>query len=181
VYGIVKQSDGYILVYSELSKGTTFKIYFPIVRGQSEELVLPHEEADPPLGSETILVVEDDTTLRRLAAKLLQDGGYHVLEAKDADDALGIMADRESEIDLLLTDVVLPGSNGAELAKQAKASRPQLRSLFMSGYTGDLVGRQGVPMEQSHFLEKPFRKRSLLTKVYSVLHAGPESSSPPER
>jgi PAS domain S-box-containing protein len=181
VYGIVKQSDGYILVYSELSKGTTFKIYFPIVRGQSEELVLPHEEADPPLGSETILVVEDDTTLRRLAAKLLQDGGYHVLEAKDADDALGIMADRESEIDLLLTDVVLPGSNGAELAKQAKASRPQLRSLFMSGYTGDLVGRQGVPMEQSHFLEKPFTKRSLLTKVYSVLHAGPESSSPPER
>jgi two-component system cell cycle sensor histidine kinase/response regulator CckA len=171
VYGIVKQNEGYILVYSETGKGTTFKIYFPRVIEKAEALVLPHEVAEPSQGSETILVVEDDATLREITVKLLQDGGYRVVEAKDAEDALTILAASQPEIDLLLTDVIMPDKSGAELARQAKGFHPNLRSMFMSGYTGDLVGRQGVLMEEASFLEKPFTRRSLLAKVYAVLHA----------
>jgi two-component system, cell cycle sensor histidine kinase and response regulator CckA len=173
VYGIVKQSEGYISVYSETGKGTTFKIYFPRVIEKAEALVLSHEVAEPPRGSATILVVEDDKTLREITVKLLQDGGYRVVEAKDAEDALTILAASQPEIDLLLTDVIMPAKSGAELARQAKESHPNLRSMFMSGYTGDLVGRQGVLMEEVSFLEKPFTRRSLLAKVYSVLHSQP--------
>jgi YesN/AraC family two-component response regulator len=93
-----------------------------------------------------------------------------VLEAKDPEDALRILAASEPEIDLLLTDVVMPGTSGTELARQGQQGHPNLRSLFMSGYAGDLVGRQGVLMQEDSFLEKPFTRRSLLTKVYSVLH-----------
>jgi CheY-like chemotaxis protein len=171
VYGIVKQSEGYILVYSEPGKGTTFKIYFPKLREKAEVLVLSHEIAEPPRGSETILVVEDDKTLREITVKLLQDGGYRVVEAKDAEEALTIMAASQPEVDLLLTDVIMPDKSGAELARQAKESHPNLRSMFMSGYTGDLVGRQGVLMEEASFLEKPFTRRSLLVKVYAALHS----------
>jgi two-component system cell cycle sensor histidine kinase/response regulator CckA len=176
VYGIVKQSEGYILVYSEPGKGTAFKIYFPRLYDKAEMLVLPAKEAEPPRGSETILVVEDDRILRELTVKLLQDGGYRVVEAEDAEDALGIMASSEPEIDLLLTDVVMLGTSGVELVRRAEEGHPKLRSLFMSGYTGDLVGRQGVLIEESYFLEKPFTRRSLLTKVYAALHR--ESAKP---
>ena len=171
VYGIVKQSEGYILVYSETGKGTTFKIYFPRVIEKAEALVLSRDVAEPPRGSETILVVEDDKTLREITVKLLQDGGYRVVEAKDAEEALAIMAASQPEVDLLLTDVIMPDKSGAELARQAKESHPHLRSMFMSGYTGDLVGRQGVLMEEASFLEKPFTRRSLLVKVYAALHS----------
>jgi two-component system cell cycle sensor histidine kinase/response regulator CckA len=170
VYGIVKQSEGYILVYSETGKGTTFKIYFPKLREKAEALVLSHDLAEPARGSETILVVEDDKTLREITVKLLQDGGYRVVEAKDAEDALRIIAASEPPIDLLLTDVIMPDKSGAELARQAKESHPNLRLLFMSGYTDDLVGRQGVLMEGVSFLEKPFTRRSLLVNVYAALH-----------
>jgi two-component system cell cycle sensor histidine kinase/response regulator CckA len=171
VYGIVKQNEGYILVYSEPGKGTTFKIYFPKLREKAEALVLSHEVAEPPRGSETILVVEDDKTLRKLTVKLLQDGGYRVVEAKDAEDALGIIAASQPEIDLLLTDVVMLGTSGVELVRRAKEGHPKLRSLFMSGYTGDLVGRQGVLIDEASFLEKPFTRRSLLVKVHAALHS----------
>jgi two-component system cell cycle sensor histidine kinase/response regulator CckA len=171
VYGIVKQSEGYILVYSEPGQGTTFKIYFPKLREKAEALVLSHEEAEPPRGSETILVVEDDKTLREITVKLLQDGGYRVVEAKDAEDALRIMAASQPEIDLLLTDVIMPDKSGPELARQARETHPKLRSMFMSGYTGDLVGRQGVVIDEASFLEKPFTRRSLLVKVYAALHS----------
>jgi CheY-like chemotaxis protein len=171
VYGIVKQSEGYILVYSETGKGTRFKIYFPKLREKAETLVLSHEEPEPPRGSETILVVEDDKTLREITVKLLQDGGYRVVEAKDAEDAVRIMAASQPEIDLLLTDVIMPDTSGPELARQAKEDHPKLRLMFMSGYSGDLVGRQGVLIEETSFLEKPFTRRSLLVKVYAALHS----------
>jgi PAS domain S-box-containing protein len=171
VYGIVKQSEGYIFVYSEPGKGTTFKIYFPRLYDKAETLVLSHKEAELPRGSETILVVEDDRTLSELTVKLLQDGGYRVVEAKDAEDALRIMAASQPEIDLLLTDVVMSGTSGVELVRQAEEGHPKLRSLFMSGYTGDLVGRQGVLIQEAYFLEKPFTRRSLLVKVYATLHS----------
>ena len=176
VYGIVKQSDGYISVYSEPGRGTTFKVYFPAASEHAEEIGTLHEE-EPPRGSETILVVEDDKTLRKLAVKLLLNGGYRVVEANDADEALRIVVASEPEIDLLLTDVVMLGMSGVELVKKAEMAHPKLRSLFMSGYAGDLVGQQGVQIQEESFLEKPFSKRSLLSKVYAVLHSA--SITPP--
>ena len=102
----MKQSDGYISVYSEPGKGTTFKIYFPMLREKAEELGSHREEAEPPRGSETILVVEDDKILRGLAVKLLQEGGYHVIEAEDAENALKILSSTGVEVDLLLTGMI---------------------------------------------------------------------------
>jgi CheY-like chemotaxis protein len=170
VYGIVKQSDGYISAYSEPGKGTTFKIYFPRLREKAQELGSHREEAEPPRGSETILVVEDDKVLRGLAVKLLQEGGYHVIEAEDAENALKILSSTGVEVDLLLTDIVMPGRTGVELLAEAKRIRQNLRAVFMSGYAGDLVTQHGVLVQEHSFLEKPFTKRALLTKVYSVLH-----------
>jgi PAS domain S-box-containing protein len=173
VYGIVKQSEGYVAAYSEPGKGTTFKIYFPMVGEKGKKLAVDLEDAEPPQGSETILVVEDEKNLREVTVTLLQQGGYRVLEAKDAKDALEVMANSEQGIDLLLTDVVMPEKSGAELVREARERHPKLRCLFMSGYTGDLVTRQGVVIEETSFLEKPFTKRALLMKVYSILHGQP--------
>ncbi len=175
VYGIVKQYDGHISVYSEPDQGTMFKVYFPAA-GEPVEAIGTLPEEEPPRGSETILVVEDDKTLRELAVKLLLDGGYRVVEASDAEHALKIVVASEPEIDLLLTDVVMLGMSGVELVKQAEAGHPKLRSLFMSGYAGGLVGRQGVQIQENSFLEKPFSRRSLLTKVHAVLHRASTTS-----
>ncbi len=172
VYGIVKQSDGYIMVYSEPTKGTTFKIYFPRVDERAESLASCRIEAEALRGSEKILVVEDDQILRELTVRLLRGAGYDVIEAGDAEGALKLMKDSESNVDLLLTDVVMPGKNGAELLSQVKSNHPNLRVLFMSGYTGDLVALRGL-LTQEHFLEKPFTRKSLLSKVYSALHSDP--------
>ena len=170
VYGIVKQSGSYIWVYSSPGKGTTFKIYFPRVAERAEEIAPPREEAEPLGGSETILVVEDDESLRELVVRMLQDAGYRVIEADDAETALDILQVSKLGIDLLLTDVIMPGKTGGELLEQAKVVSPTLRSLFMSGYAGDLVALRGGLMPEAAFLEKPFTRTSLLRKVYSILH-----------
>ena len=170
VYGIVKQSGGYIWVYSEPGKGATFKIYFPRVAERAEKLVPSHGDAELPGGSETILVVEDDEALRELAISMLQDAGYRVIEARNAESALEIVKASEPGIDLLLTDVIMPGKTGVELVEQAKMFWPNLRSLFISGYAGDLVARRTGLIPEAAFLEKPFTRSSLLRKVYSVLH-----------
>jgi CheY-like chemotaxis protein len=166
----VKKSEGYISVYSELGKGTTFKIYFPRLREKADDLGVHREEVEPPRGSETILVVEDDTILRSVAVKLLQEGGYRVVEAESAEHALSALLDAATKIDLLLTDIIMPGKTGVELFVQARELRPALPAVFMSGYAGDLVSQHRVVMEEAAFLEKPFSRRSLLTKVHSVLH-----------
>jgi PAS domain S-box-containing protein len=170
VYGIVKQAEGHVLVYSEPGKGTTFKLYFPRVREKAEEPV-SRKDQEPPRGTETILVVEDDKDLRHLTVKLLQDGGYRVVEAKDAEEALRLLEVTTPPIDLLLSDVVMPGKSGVELLEQARISHPSVRSLFMSGYAGDLVALRGA-MKAASFLEKPFTRNSLLMKVYSAMHPG---------
>lgn len=170
VYGIVKQSEGYIIVYSEVGKGTTLKIYFPQVSERATAVVAPMD-TEPPKGSETILVVEDDQTLRKLILKLLQEGEYRVLEADDAESALQTTETYEGEIHLLLTDVVMPGKSGVELLTQARLRYPNLRWLFMSGYAGDLVALRGAAIKETSFLEKPFTKNSLLKKVHAALHA----------
>jgi two-component system cell cycle sensor histidine kinase/response regulator CckA len=170
VYGIVKQCEGYILVYSEPSKGTTFKIYFPRVRERVEEVALKRQEATIPRGSETILVVEDENNLRKITAMLLQESGYRVVEAKDAGEAMKIVGASDPEIHLILTDVVMPGKGGVELVKEARVGHPHLPALFMSGYTSDVVALREALTHESSFLEKPFTKKALLTKVYASLH-----------
>ena len=170
VYGIVKQSDGYITVYSEPDRGATFKIYLPRAEAAPEvpELKVFRESLD---GSETVLVVEDEDTIRSLASNVLQSHGYRVLEALSARDAMRLSEKEGGAIDLLLTDVVMPQISGRELAERLLVLRPGIKVLFMSGYTDDAVIRHGVLQEGTAFLQKPFVPNDLARKVREVLDA----------
>jgi CheY-like chemotaxis protein len=177
VYGIVKQSGGYIWVYSEPGQGTTFKIYLPRL-DQANESVQPGEgKTHSPAGTETILLVEDEQAVRALAARVLQDRGYKVLESMSAQDALQKADQHQEPIDLLLTDVVLPGMSGGKLAEHLAFLRPGMKVLFMSGYTDDAIVRNGVTEANTAFLQKPFSSTSLACKVREVLDAGREEIS----
>jgi two-component system cell cycle sensor histidine kinase/response regulator CckA len=170
VYGIVKQNNGYIQVYSEPGQGATFKIYFPRVR---EAMKVTRPEATTlPGGAETILLVEDEEPLRKLALICLKGRGYTVLEAAEASTALQLARAHTGEIHLLLTDVVLPTVSGRELASQLAVQRPGVKILYMSGYTGDLIAQHGVLEPGTLLLEKPFTLHSLLTKVRAALGTG---------
>jgi two-component system cell cycle sensor histidine kinase/response regulator CckA len=171
VYGIVTQSKGSIYVDSQPGKGTTFKIYFPRVAAKAEDLRESHEVQELPQGSETILVVDDDDALRKVTASLLRNAGYRIIEANSAEKAMKIITESGSGIDLLLTDLVMFGQSGLELFEQAKVLCPNLRSLFMSGYSGDLVDLQSGLISEGAFLAKPFARAPLLKKVYAVLHS----------
>ena len=169
VYGIVKQNGGYIWVYSEVGKGATFRIYFPRAEGAEHR---PEEDAvppPPPSGTETVLLVEDEDPLRQLARTCLETGGYKVLSVPDAKAALELMDQNPEPIDLLLTDVIMPGMSGRELANIVCKLRPGIKVLFMSGYTNDLIAQYGVLEAGTLLLEKPFTLYSLLDKVDSAL------------
>jgi len=180
VYGIVKQSGGYIWVYSELRKGTTFKIYLPRVAGAGERVApvavveKPHK-TEP--GTETILVVEDEANLRYLARLFLEKQGYKVIEAADGAVAVQIAVAHEGTIHLLLTDVIMPGMNGRELAQRIAEIRPNVKVLYMSGYTENVIGTNGMLDAGVRLLQKPFNLRDLKDKVREVLDASP---IPPE-
>lgn len=170
VYGIVKQSSGHITVYSELGWGTTFKIYLP--RLEEEEDLLRKKEEPSTLsgGTESILLVEDEPSVRNLAARILRNRGYRVEAAKDGNEALNIVRNHpEKKVDLLLTDVVMPGMNGKELADQLKTLMPNLKVLFISGYTDNSIVHHGVLMEGIDLLQKPFTPDALTKKVREVL------------
>jgi nitrogen-specific signal transduction histidine kinase len=169
VYGIVKQSGGYIWVYSEEGKGTTFKVYLPRIHGPAAQLEQPSAAAGVGGGTETILLVEDEESLRELTRSLLASGGYSVLEAADATIALAIALNHKGKIDLLLTDVVMPGMNGCELEQKLKASRPDLKTAYMSGYADEMIARHGVLSPGVDLLPKPFTRNSLFSKMRSVL------------
>ena len=171
VYGIVKQSGGHVWVYSEPGRGTTFKVYLPRVDTPADPLPLPRPERSPAGGNETILVVEDDDAVRVLVATSLERAGYTVLAAADGRDALPIIERQPGPIHLLLTDVVLPAMSGQELAEHARASRPDMRVLFMSGYTPNAVVHHGVLDEGVNYLAKPFSRGELLGQVRAVLDA----------
>ncbi|MCL5884099.1 MAG: ATP-binding protein [Deltaproteobacteria bacterium] len=170
VYGIVKQSKGYIWVYSEPGKGTTFRIYLPRA-DEPAERTAPVRIAAARGGSETVLAVEDDAALRKLVREILDSAGYTVLEARDPAEALDIASGHPGPIHLLLADVVLPGMNGRELAGRLRSVRPGLRVLYMSGYTADVLGVHGVLEEGTFFLSKPFTRDMLLEKARRVLDA----------
>lgn len=167
VYGIVKQNNGYVMAYSEPGRGTTFKIYFPRTEEGLSALQKPPEKSLG--GSETILVVEDEPTLRDLTCILLQEAGYSVLEASGAEAALALARDPQRNIDLLLTDVVMPRLDGRELATEILALRPTLKVLYMSGYTDDVIVHRGVLAQGTMLVQKPFTKNTLLQRVRETL------------
>ena len=180
VYGIVKQSGGYIWVDSESGKGTTFKIFLPKVASPGEhatQVVIPAEAHRTEPGTETILVVEDEANLRYLARQFLEKQGYKVIEAADGAVAMQIAVAHEGVIHLLLTDVIMPGMNGRELAQRISEIRPNVKILYMSGYTENVIGHNGTLDAGIRLLQKPFNLRDLKDKVREVLDAGP---IPPE-
>jgi len=169
VYGIVKQSGGYIWVYSEPDRGTTFKVYLPRVESDVDEVKPADLESETTGGAETILVVEDNEGIRTLMGEILQMNGYTVLKASGGAEALELAARGEQPIHLTITDVVMPGVDGRELAKRLAIVRPDLKVLFMSGYASDAVLHNGIVEEGTPFLQKPFTPESLARKVRRVL------------
>ncbi len=176
VYGIIKQSGGYIWVYSEPGKGTTFKIYLPRIPETIQSPVHVAAAADTAVaepGTETILLVEDEANLRYLARQFLEKQGYRVIEAADGAVAMQIAVAHEGVIHLLLTDVIMPGMNGRELAQRICEIRPNVKVLYMSGYTENVIGHNGMLDAGVRLLQKPFNLRDLNAKVREVLDSTP--------
>ena len=169
VFGIVKQNDGFIYVASELGKGTTFTIYLP--RLQDKTTQGPSKEAAdrPRTGTETILLVEDDEAILNLSKMILEKFGYTVIAAHTPVHAIHLVEDHPGELHLLITDVVMPGMNGRELAEKLGAIRTNFKCLYMSGYTADVIGHQGILDEGVNFIQKPFGRADLAAKVRQVL------------
>jgi CheY-like chemotaxis protein len=168
VLGIVNQSGGSISVYSEVGIGTTFKVYLPLVEDSEVPAEPPQERTPAQPGHESILVVEDDQSIRELTAEVLREHGYRVAEAASAEQALSAF-EASGLVDLLLTDIVMSGMNGHELANQLVASHPGLKVLYMSGYSERGVVQQGILEPGRSFLPKPFQPEDLLGKVGDVL------------
>lgn len=169
VFGIVKQSGGSIWVYSEPGRGTTFKIYLPRVDQEAEAIETGQTERSSARGSETVLLVEDDQAIRSLARRVLEKKGYEVLEADNAEKAILVSNQRQQQIDLLLTDVVLTGASGPKLAAQVRSHRPKIKVLYMSGYTDEAIFRHQVLDAGVAFIQKPFTPESLTRKIREVL------------
>jgi CheY-like chemotaxis protein len=171
VYGIVKQSGGHIWVYSELGRGTTFKLYFPPHYGVAK-IAEPEPTAAPAQGSgATILLVEDERPVRSTVRRLLERHGYRVLEAANGQDALTLIAARNGEINLVLSDMVMPGMGGMELASRVRSVAPKLRVLLMTGYTEEAITRAGDKPHDEQIIEKPFTMNAMLEKVRRALAA----------
>ncbi len=169
VYGIVKQNDGYIWVYSEPGQGTTFKIYLPAVKARAVSPPRSRIATEESQCDETILIVEDDPFIRSLASRILSDRGYSILEAHDAVDASTVSRKHQGPIHLLLTDVVLPGASGKQLARSLAEARPEMRVLYTSGYTDDAIIRHGILEAGIAFLQKPFTPELLRRRVREAL------------
>jgi signal transduction histidine kinase len=168
VHGIVTESGGSVNVYSEVGSGTAFKVYFPRADAAHVPAAAPPAVPGPRSGAETVLVVEDAEELRQLTRRLLRRQGYTVLVAANADEALGLF-ERNASIDVLLTDVVMPGASGPELTSRLVALRPGLRVIYMSGYTEDAIVQHGVLRSGIAFLHKPFTAQALGAKIREVL------------
>lgn len=174
VYGIVKQCNGHIDVYSEPGLGTTFKIYLP-VNGADETAVTPPQiPAMARPGNEVILLVEDESSVRSLASQILMSNGYHVLEAGNGQEALDEIAKSPREIQLVITDVVMPGMGGRQFVERIRHQLPDLKVLFMSGYTEDAIVRNGILSSEAEFLQKPFTAAALKSKVREILDSSPK-------
>jgi len=178
VYGIVKQNKGRICVDSALGGGTTFSVFFPESEEPLSEVLTPAAGNGRPAGSETVLVVEDEDAVRSLTRMILERGGYQVLEAADASEALTVCANLDAPIDLLLSDVVMPRMSGPQLAAQMQEAQPDLKVLFISGHADETIVQHGVLMPDTELLVKPFSVDELLARVHGVLRDWHPSAQP---
>jgi CheY-like chemotaxis protein len=169
VYGIVKQSGGNIWIYSEPGKGTTFKIYLPRVDEPADELKDKAVVEELPRGSETILIVEDEEEVRKVAVRILKRQGYTVLDTPDGEGALMTCEKRKEPLHLILTDVVMPGMSGRQLVERCRQIRQDFKVLYMSGYTDNAIVHHGVLVEGVNYIQKPFTVDALARKVREVL------------
>jgi two-component system cell cycle sensor histidine kinase/response regulator CckA len=181
VYGIVKQSGGDVTIESEPAKGTTVRMVFPAA-GRPERAGRGHEEEGPVRGgTETILVVEDEADVRRLTSEMLKQQGYTVLEAASGPEAIRIWRDNHGKIDLVLSDVIMPHMSGPEMARELRALQPELKVIYMSGYTGETIARHGVLNQGTRFLQKPFTVKTLMRKVRGILDENSSTGARPRR
>ncbi|MFZ3207411.1 MAG: ATP-binding protein [Geobacteraceae bacterium] len=169
VYGIVKQNNGFINVYSEPGKGTTFRIYLPRYAGQAVDVQRERAAKIPLSRGETVLVVEDEPAILKMGKMMLEELGYQVLAAGTPGEAISLAEEQTSEIHLLITDVVMPEMNGRDLAVRLQSLYPNIKNLFMSGYTANVMARRGVLDEGMNFIEKPFSMNDLAVKVREAL------------
>jgi two-component system cell cycle sensor histidine kinase/response regulator CckA len=176
VYGIVKQSSGFVWVYSEVGIGSTFKVYLPRIDALRPHAMVPVKRADAASGSEKVLLVEDETDLREILQQYLESKGYTVLSAGDGPSGLAACRAESTVPRLLITDVVMPGMSGRALADQLRTEHPQMKVLYLSGYTDDAVLRHGILPNDTHFLQKPFALHDLAGKVRSILDT-PQASA----
>ena len=169
VYGIIKQHDGYVNVYSEPGSGTVFKVYLPII---SSEVEKTKPEGLPMIAGrmETILVAEDDSQVRGLSREVLENYGYRVLEAVDGLDALRVFHDNKDDIQLVVLDVIMPRKNGRECYREIRKIKPEIKAIFTSGYTADIIHKKGIPGEGLEVLSKPLVPQMLLKKVWELLN-----------
>lgn len=169
VYGIVRQNNGFINVYSEPGNGTTVRIYFPKISGTPEKNLKTGKDSVPASGDGTILLVEDDQSILELTKTILENYGYRVLTAAIPEEAVNIAEEYANDIDILITDVIMPGTNGRELAGRISVLCPELKTLYMSGYTSDIIAHQGILDSTVNFIQKPFSTKELLTKVRNII------------
>ncbi len=177
VYGIIRQSGGHVQVYSEPGVGTTFRLYFPAAAGDAAPARMVRT-ADLPRGTETVLLAEDDDSVRAVIVEHLRDLGYEVIETREGRDALAAAALHTGPIDLLLTDVIMPGMSGRELALQIAAARPGLRTLYISGYTDEAIVQHGILEPGTEFLQKPFSPGALGIRVRQILDSPRPAATP---
>jgi two-component system cell cycle sensor histidine kinase/response regulator CckA len=170
VYGIVKQSGGFIWVYSEVGKGTSFKIYLPRVDQVVEQIGVTHPAAEVPMGTETVLLAEDEQDVREIAREFLESGGYRVIEAGNGAEAIQLVAQHNGEIQVLVSDMVMPGMTGQELADRLQGERPGLRVVFMSGYSEHAATEMEHADSTIRLLAKPFSRAAILRAVREILH-----------
>jgi CheY-like chemotaxis protein len=173
VYGIVKQSGGHITCYSEVGKGTTFTIYFPRTDEAVDRTASPGGGIAALHGSETILLVEDEESVRRFTQTLLENNGYTVIGASGGKEALRLMETMKPGAFLLVTDVVMPQMSGKDLAQKLLLSRPDLKVLYLSGYTGNAIVHHGMLDPGIDFIQKPFNSQELLAKIREIINRKP--------
>jgi PAS domain S-box-containing protein len=169
VYGMVKQNNGFINVYSEPGQGTTFRIYLPLFTAESALLTKKEQSRQAERGHETIMLVEDEPSILKMATMMLEKLGYTVLATSNPGEAIRLANEHSGQIDMLMTDVVMPGMNGRDLASNLLTFYPDLKRLFMSGYTANVIAHHGVLDEGVHFIQKPFSRKDLAAKVRQVL------------